>query len=172
VKLFCGVLSAGGVPWDEVRAALEAALGPADTVSDAIPFDFTGYYRDETGPAIVRRFVSFRDLADPAALAGAKIRTNALEAELARRYDLGVPRPVNLDPGYLEQAKLVLASTKNFAHRIYLRDGIWAEITLHFRDGAWQEHPWTFPDYRSPAYQRYFLELRERYRRQLRPGTP
>ena len=172
VKQFCGVLSAEGVPWDEVCAALESAFGPADSVSEAFPFDFTGYYREETGPAITRRFVSFRDLADPGALAAMKIRTNALEEEFATRLRLGVPRPVNLDPGYLEQAKVVLASTKNFAHRIYLRDGIWAEVTLHFQGGAWQEHPWTFPDFRSPGYRRWFEELRELYRRQLRAGAP
>ena len=171
VKLFCGVLSAAGVPWGDVRAALEAAFGPADSESEAFPFSFTEYYREETGPSITRRFLAFRDLADPAALAAMKIRTNALEEEFAARLQPGVPRPINLDPGYLEQAKVVLASTKNFAHRIYLRDGIWAEVTLHFQGGAWQEHPWTFPDFRSPGYRRWFAELREHYRRQLRAGA-
>jgi hypothetical protein len=74
-------------------------------------------------------------------------------------------RPLNLDPGYITLAKLVLASTKDFAHRLYLGRGIYAEITLHFRSGAWQPTQWTYPDYRRPDFQRFFVECRESLKR-------
>ena len=70
-------------------------------------------------------------------------------------------RPLNLDPGYITPAKLVLASTKDHAHRIYLRDGIYAEVTLSFRGRKWQPLEWTYPDYRRDDYQRFFTECRE-----------
>ena len=82
--------------------------------------------------------------------------------------DTSVTRPVNLDPGYIEHAKVILASTKNFYHRMYLARGIFGEVTMHFRDGAYEFFPWTYPDYKSAEYQRFFLELRDIYRQQLR----
>ena len=82
--------------------------------------------------------------------------------------DTTVKRPVNLDPGYLEHSKVILASTKNFYHRMYLCRGIFGEVTMHFRNGAYEFFPWTYPDYKSPEYQKFFLELRTIYREQLR----
>jgi hypothetical protein len=94
-------------------------------------------------------------------------KTNDLEEEL-RPLVGSVKRPVNLDPGYVENAKVVLASTKNFYHRIYLGRGIFAEVTMHFRNNTFQFFPWTYPDYQSREYQEFFLRVRHIYRSQLK----
>jgi len=172
VKYFCAVLYAEGCDWASLQALLEDRFGALDCCSEAIPFTFTDYYRQELGPKPRRRFVSFRELGDPDGLPELKRGTNSLEAELAAASPTGLPRPVNLDPGYLELGKLVLASTKNFAHRVYLRAGIWAEVTLCYRGGKWVSFPWTFSDYRSGAYHEFFLRLRDLYQQQLRLEKP
>ena len=109
-------------------------------------------------------FFSFTDLIDPSAIGHIKTKTNDLESGFAG----AMQRPVNLDPGYLEQSKIVLASTKNFSHRILISGGIYAEVTLLFQEGAWRVLPWTFPDYKSGRYDKYFSSLRDIYRRQLK----
>ena len=166
VKLFIGVLLSEARLIPEVEERLETSCGPIDSRSEVIPFDFTGYYRHETGPSIVRVFFSFERLIDAALLPEIKHRTNTMEAGFAQGAPL--KRPVNLDPGYLENAKVVLASTKNFYHRMYLGEGIFGEVTMHFKDGGFHFFPWTYPDYQSPSYQEFFLELRKIYRKQLR----
>lgn len=168
VRFFCGVLLNRDLPWETVRTAIQRELGEIGAESPAYPFESTDYYRDEIGGRIDRRFVTLRTLAPPDALADLKVRTNRLETELAGSLGAPWPRPVNLDPGYLEPAKLVLASTKNFYHRIFLRDGIYAEVTLHYRAGKWQTFPWTFPDFVKETYHGFFLRVRETYRRELR----
>jgi len=172
VKRFCGVLYAGAFPWEPIAERLAAVFGPIERLSEPLPFDFTDYYRDEMGPAVWRRFAAFAGLAAPGGLAAMKVAANRLEEELAAARATGLRRPVNLDPGYLEQAKIVLASTKNFAHRVYLADGIWGEVTLQWRDRHWEALPWTFPDYRTPVYQAFFTELRDAYRRELAQARP
>jgi hypothetical protein len=89
-------------------------------------------------------------------------------AELLRTPNTTIKRPVNLDPGYIEQAKVVLASTKNFYHRIYIGRGIFAEVTMHFKNNTYQFFPWTYPDYQSRDYQEFFLRTRQIFRSQLR----
>jgi hypothetical protein len=143
-----------------VRAELEACFGPADLQSPSMEFEFTRYYQPQMGEGLRRTFFSFARLIDPAELAGIKLATNAIE-ERYRDGGWPVGRPVNLDPGYLELGKLVLASTKNHCHRIYLRDGIYAEVTLVYRDKAFRGFEWTFPDYRTEEYHRFFLEARK-----------
>jgi hypothetical protein len=117
------------------------------------------------GSPIIRCFWAFTPLIAPSQIAEVKKTTNELEASLAAEYGR-VRRPVNLDPGYLEESKIVLASTKNFYHRILLADGIYGEVTLHFSAGSWQVFPWTFPDYRSGRYNYFFTRLRQAYREQ------
>jgi hypothetical protein len=112
------------------------------------------------GTDLKKQFVVFEQPIDPAALADIKRQTNAWEAEYAALGRHPEPRPLNLDPGYITAAKLVLASTKDHAHRIYLRDGIYAEVTLAYRDRRWQPHEWTYPDYRRDDYQQFFTDCR------------
>jgi hypothetical protein len=177
VKLICGLLCADKALLGRMQKRLEAEYGPIDVVADMQPFDFTHYYDDEMGEGLYRGFVSFRRLIDPGRLAEIKIATNEIEAccagdvrEGRESWTAAIPppaRPVNLDPGYLAPSKLILASMKDFSHRIYLRDGVYAEVTLQYRNG-WQSLPWTFPDYASGRYDEFFHQAREALRRQER----
>ncbi len=161
--LICGLL-AGRDDWlDRAARALAEEFGPIALDSGSMAFDFTDYYRREMGDGLLRRFVAPEGRFDPARLGEVKRRTHALEADLADALaGEGVPpRPVNLDPGYVEQGKLVLASLKNFAHRVYLGRGVYAEVTLQWRHGRWRSLPWTFPDYASGRYDRFLTDVRD-----------
>ena len=167
VKLFIGVLVSHKKLMPEVEHRLTAAYGPTDHRSGVIPFDFTDYYEAEMGDIIDLAFFSFERLIEADQLPEIKRQTNQLETGLAPMAS-SVKRPVNLDPGYLEHAKVVLASTKNFYHRIYLGGGIFGEVTMHFRNNTYQFFPWTYPDYQSKDYQEFFLRVRQIFRSQLR----
>jgi hypothetical protein len=172
VKLFVAILTSVQEMVPQAEERLAALYGPVDSRSGPYPFDSTRYYDAEMGSPLRRYFLSFADLIDPAEIGGIKIRTNELESFLASRCP-ALRRPVNLDPGYLEQSKIVLASTKNYFHRILLSEGIYAEVTLHFEQGRWRPFPWTFPDYKVERYHGYFSSLRDIYRSQLRDmGVP
>lgn len=166
VKLFTGVLTSRPEMLPELEQRLSALFGPVDTRGGPFSFDQTRYYDEEMGTPLCRYFFSFTPLIDAPQIAGIKVRTNELEAQFASRVP-GIRRPVNLDPGYLEESKIVLASTKNFFHRILISGSIYAEVTLHYQDKRWQSFPWTFPDYKSGLYDPYFLSLRTLYRSQL-----
>jgi hypothetical protein len=168
VKLFVGMLSAYPGAFADAESALADALGPVDLRSDLFAHEFTEYYRDEMGHPLVRYFIALRDLIAPDELAGIKRLTNEIENRMAGGSDWPVARPVNLDPGYIAPSKLVLASTKDFSHRIYLDDGIFAEITLLYKHGKWQDLEWTFPDFRTPAYHDFFTRVRARLMEQRR----
>jgi hypothetical protein len=166
VKLFVGVLTSVPETVPQAEDRLAQLFGPVDSRSQPFPFDLTNYYDETMGSPIYRHFLSFEELMEPSAIADAKVKTNSLESVLAREYR-NLERPINLDPGYLEQSKIVLASTKNYYHRILISCGIYAEVTLHFEDGGWRSFPWTFPDYKADRYHAFFTSLREIYRRQL-----
>lgn len=138
--------------------------------------DFTRYYDEEMGDALYKRFWIFERLVDPGSLADVKRQTNAWEEEIGRtlyaRGRAATPRPLNLDPGYLELGKLILASTKDHAHRIYLRDGIFAETTLMYAKKRWVSAPWTYPDYQDAKNQAFFTACREYLKERLRDKTP
>jgi hypothetical protein len=166
VKLFTGILTSIPEILPRAEERLVAHFGAVDSRSRQFIFDKTHYYDEEMGSPIYRYFLSFEKLMEPSAIAAAKIETNELESALASEYP-ELQRPINLDPGYLEQSKIVLASTKNYYHRILIAGGIYAEVTLHFEDGAWRAFPWTFPDYKTDHYHQFFASLRDLYRDQL-----
>ena len=166
VKLFVGVLTSLPEILPEVESQLTSLFGAIDERSDLIAFDCTTYYDDQMGHPIRRCFFGLVDLIPATEIAAIKIQTNDLEAKFQARHTQ-LPRPVNLDPGYMEQSKVVLASTKNFYHRLLIAEGIYAEVTLHFEAGAWRPFPWTFPDFRDGRYDAFFTALRRRYREQL-----
>ena len=164
VKLVVGMFSGNEALLGVARSHLEERFGPTDYQSHTLPFDHTDYYTPEFGPGLLREFTAFRDLIDPGALADVKLDTNALEQELAQFGK----RRINLDPGYVSLSKLVLATTKDHGHRVYLDKGIYAEITLRFKDKRFRPWEWTYPDYRTPEYLRIVEEIRGIYAAQLR----
>ncbi len=170
VKLFVGILSSIPEMMPDVERRLSSLFGPIDLRSEQFPFDSTPYYNAEMGQPLNRYFFGLADLIPPESIAPIKIRTNKLEAEFSGLRPR-VARPVNIDPGYLEESKIVLASTKNFSHRILVADGIYAEVTMQFESKEWRTLPWTFPDFRTGRYNAFFTALRNSYRRQLKTSN-
>ena len=163
VSLVVGMLSAFAEMFGRAEAAMSERFGNVARASEVMPFHFTGYYEPEMGANLLRKFIAFDRPVDAAELAGIKLWTNGVEAlfsEAAASQGLSVARPINLDPGYVAPSKLVLATTKDHAHRIYLGHGIHAEVTLTFLKGAFEPMPWTYPDYRTEAYRRFFEQVR------------
>lgn len=167
VKLFTGLLTSSPKILSRVEEDLRAEFGSTDLESDLMPFDFTDYYREKMGEGIQRKFMSFEKLIDPGKISEIKLIANEIEEKFSENLDVEVPRPINIDPGYVGLSKMVLASTKNYSHRIYLRDGIYAEVTLQYKDGCFQPLQWTYPDYRSDGYIEFFEKVRARYSEQL-----
>ena len=168
VKLIVGILAADR---NCLHAGVEAVIdkfGKTDLTSHVWPFAETDYYREQTGPTILRQFLCFEKLIHPEKLAKIKLKTNKLEKKLAKTLGIPLPRPVNIDPGIIEPGKLVLATTKNFSHRIYIGKRMYAEVTLTFSKGVWQAFDYTFPDYRTPHYHEFFNRARTRLLEQLR----
>ena len=168
VKLIVGILAAN---YECSSAALDALIdvfGKLDVVSDVWPFDQTDYYKDQAGEHILRQFVSIESLIAPGKLAKIKHKTNKLERKLAAKSGIPLPRPVNLDPGIIEPSKLILATTKNYSHRIYIGKKMYAEVTLIFDKGRWRPLPHTYPDYRRQCYFDFFDKVRTRLLEQLK----
>lgn len=168
VVRICAVFSRYAEARDWGLERLRQRWGEIEIASGDYAFDPGGYYQPAMGPGLRKRLVGFRDLADPASLADWKHETNRLEAEYARQSAVAQSRPLNLDPGYVTQAKLVLATTKDRDHRVYLRDGIFAEVTLAYTGGRWIWHRWTYPDYRSEMVLAFVARCREKLRAHLR----
>jgi hypothetical protein len=143
-------------------------FGPLQLASPRFPFHQTDYYRLTMGAGLLKQFLVPGELQDPGGLSAWKRQTNDWEEAYRSNAGKPEPRPLNLDPGYLSEDKLVLASTKNHAHRIYLGEGIYAEITLQFQGRRWQTCRWTYPDYCQPEYHDFFLQCRHWLRTKLR----
>jgi len=168
VKLIVGLLAQDPAWFDRVQGFLQPHYGEVDLASEVWPFDYTDYYTPEMGPNLQRQFLAFERLIDPAELVDVKLFTNDLEAQWAEPREGKLARRFNLDPGYVSLSKLVLATTKDHQHRLYLGRGIYAEVTLRFHRHAFQPWEWTYPDYGSEPYRQWFATVRARYREQLR----
>lgn len=167
-KLLCGLLTGDPDLLVTAQRRLAKHFGPIDFTSNIWPFTATDYYQPELGSDVKRQFAFFEQLISIERLAEIKRLTNDIETRICD--DLALPhtaRPVNIDPGYITMSKLVLATTKEQAHRIYLQRGIFAEVTLRFESGEWKSWPWTYPDYASDTYHCVFIEARERLKDQL-----
>ncbi len=162
VNLIIGIIYNKIKLFEDARRRLNRKFGEIDFESQIIDFNFTAYYEKEMGKNLKRRFLSFKNLIKPEELPGIKTYTNNLEERF--RMLTGSPcRNINLDPGYITCAKLVLATTKDYFHRIYLEKGIFAEITLCFRKGDFEAFEWTYPDYRTKEYKDIFNHIRRLY---------
>jgi len=163
IKLFAGILLAKSAPWEQTLSLLEKQWGSSDFIAAPLPFDFTNYYEPEMGRDLQRQFVSFGPLARAEDLPRYKLEANEIEVALL----VDNRRTVNIDVGYLDVHKIVLASTKEGPRRVYLGQGIWADLTLHYRKGAFHPFPWTFMDFKAGIYDATLLRMRELYKAQL-----
>ena len=166
VKLISSMFSSDGDLLAEVLGELSGKYGRADFISEFIPFDYTDYYAGEMGQTLIRRFVSFESLVRPDSLPAIKIFTNGIE----ERFLSDGKRMVNIDPGYISMYHLILATGKGYAHRPYLGDGIYADLTLIYKNRTFQTLEWTYPDYAGKAAMGMFNMIREKYLIQLKTG--
>ncbi len=164
VKPICSATFSRDVPLDAILSGIGPSMGEVDLKSAVFDFNFTDYYSDEMGTNLKKVFISIRDLMSPGDLVRLKLRSNELEGI----WSVAGRRRVNLDPGYVTSAKLVLASTKDFAHRIFLGGGIYGDVQLQYRHGAWHPEAWTFPDYRTGTALSFFEQVRDIFNRQER----
>lgn len=154
-------------------------FGRIDFKSPTIAFDHTDYYENELGKGLSRKFISFEDLIQPDTLPRIKIITNKIEKEVSKGLTSQLMfksfktygRRINIDPGYLNLAKLVLASTKDYKHRIYLGKGIYSEIALFYENRSFRPWDWTYPDYRTDEYIAIFHKIRDIYAAQIKPKS-
>lgn len=158
--------------WDRVASQ----LSPIAIISSVFPFTESQYYRSTMGDQLKKQFAILSNWYDPAELSGHKLMSHVWETDLAKSVSFDIERPLNIDPGYMSMTKLVLASMKNREHRIYLKDGIYAEVTLAFRDQKWQPLAWTYPDYQREDFRVFFGEGRKYLARKIacrrRSGSP
>jgi hypothetical protein len=150
--------------WPEVKSTLEQKFGKSDYESEYIPFTETSYYDSELGKPIFRKILAFERLLEQNRLPEIKLATNTLEEAYSREGK----RLFNLDPGFITHERLVLATGKNFTHRVYLDQGIWADLTLIYTRGGWQDMPWTFPDYSAQKTKIHLRGIRDIYSRQIK----
>jgi len=158
-KLFIGFIFNKDQIYIKTKHILEKKFGQSDFESPLLPFNHTRYYEREFGVNLKRKFLSFKKLIQPEKLSRIKIITNKIENRIAEQGK----RQINIDPGILTLSKVVLASTKDYKHRIYLAQGIYAEVTLYYRDKSFQPWEWTYPDYKTPGYIRIFNTIRGTY---------
>jgi hypothetical protein len=163
-KLVIGLFTKERALFEALVDELGSHFGPLDLVSPWMPFDYTSYYEQEMGRPLFRRLVVFKSLIAQIDLAGIKLRTNRLED----RYTQNERRRVNIDPGYLLNERFVLASGKNFSHRIYIGDRIYADLTLIYQRGAFEKLPWTYPDYADQPIIRFLVQARAKYAADLK----
>ena len=166
VKLICGIISSEERFFGKAEEYLIRLYGPLDLNSPLFPFDFTDYYEKEMGSELTRKFLSFAHLISPEALSEIKIRTNALEEEIREEMKQN-RRVVNLDPGYLTTSALIMATAKDFAHRVPLQEGIYAHLELLFGKNEVRTLDWTYPDFKTEGYQKFFLDVRRIYLSQV-----
>jgi hypothetical protein len=167
VLLILAAFSRYGEALDWARQTAEEAWGPVALASERFEHCETNYYEASMGKDLQKCFLAFEALIDPAELVLCKETSGRWETAYQQLGRHPEPRPLNLDPGYLTQAKLVLATTKDRDHRIYLDRGIYAEVTLHYQRGAWQSRPWTYPDYQRADYHEFFMRCREFLRQRI-----
>ncbi len=163
VKLFSGIIYGNEEIYRETKEKLEHMFSPIDLETEPFNFDFTTYYNREMGSPLYRRFISFEALISPEELPGIKHLTNKIEIETS----INGNRVVNLDPGYLSEANVIIATTKNHYHRVPLRKGIYAHMEYVIKKKKPVPLEWTYPDFKSPQYMDFFEKLIPIYKQNL-----
>lgn len=162
VKFFIAVLGRDEELIKQALTELCAVYGAVDLTSPTYEFTHTSYYAEEMGAGLNRYFFAFEKLGEPQELAPFKL----LAAQIEEKLGVAGKRTINLDPGFLDYNKIVLASFKNGGQKIYLRDGVFADMVLMYTKGHFQAFAWTFPDFGTGRYEKFLLELRRRYKAQ------
>ena len=163
VQLLVGVIYSAADLLRPLEECMVERIGPIECKSAVYDFDVTDYYREEMGTDLGRVFYAFRNLIDPAEIVGVKIAAELIE----QAYAKGGRRRVNLDPGYMDFYKLVLASNKFLGHKVYLGKGVYADPTLYY-DRGWKPYEWGFPDFKSGRYDAFLTAVREGYKAKIR----
>ncbi len=163
VKLIMAVFGNRLDLFPKIETELQKQYGKIDFVSPFFEFDYTDYYQDEMGLGLKKKFISFERLVRLEQISPIKVFTNDLE----RKYSVENKRTINIDPGYISNSQLVLASSKNYYHRIYSGQGIYLEVTLFYKEKTFQSLPWTYPDYKVESSINVFNKIREIYRKQI-----
>lgn len=163
-KLIIGLFTRKLEVMTAVVAELLNGFGPIDLVSPIFPFDFTTYYEKEMGSPLFRRIIVFKSLIQQEDLAAVKLRTNEIERVFAEDGN----RQINIDPGYLLMERLVLATGKNYVHRIYIGKGIYADLTLIYQKNSYHVLPWTYPDYAHDTIRSFLSLVRNKYLEDLK----
>lgn len=166
VKLVAAVLKTPDAPFDSARKAMAAQWGAIDFEGEDCPFDMTDYYEPEMGKGLARRWLAFAQLKLPApeTLAAMKHQAFSLEQSFAQDGR----RTINIDVGYMDTNKVVLASFKYMAQKMFIGQGIWADPVCYYRKGRFEPFPWSFLDFKAKCYDKVLVAIREQYKRQLR----
>jgi len=158
-KLVIGLIMKDRALFEPLSAELSAGFGAVDIISSWMAFDYTAYYEPEMGTPLFRRMLTYKKLINQDELPEIKLATNRLEQSRAQNGR----RRVNIDPGYLLYERFVLASGKNFSHRIYIGRNIYADLTLIYQRGGFAKLPWTYPDYADQPMLEFLSRVRRKY---------
>lgn len=165
VKVFVGMVSSDAALFEEVGAKLEDTLGPSDMRSPVWSWNHTNYYLKEMGSGLKRQFIFFKRLVNPGIMPDLKLKT----IEMENMYiNANGGRKINLDPGYLDSARVLLVSSKDFSHRVYIGKGVYGEVTLVYSGNDFQILPYTYPDFRLREYRDLFKEARRLYQTEMK----
>lgn len=165
VKYFTAITFEPTAPVEKAKEWLETIFSDIEDISPCYNFDhFTSYYHEEMGTGLQKQIVSFKSLKPAEILPECKLATNEIESHFLSKRG----RRLNLDPGYICAAKMILATTKDYDHRLYLHRGIFGDVHLRFRQGHFQPAEWTYPDYRQPQIILFFEQVRKNYLQQLK----
>ena len=168
VVRFCAIITRHDAARQWAMKRLADQWGAATVSSCEIPFEAGGYYTPSMGSDLQKTLITSAGFVDPAGLADWKNTTNRWEQDYIDASEHQEQRPLNLDPGYMTQAKLVLATTKDRDHRLYLRDGMFAEVTLTYVGKVWEHHRWSYPSYRTEAVAQFANRCRQNLRQHLK----
>jgi len=171
VKLIIGILAKNKKLFDTIEEFFVREFGEIDYRSPILLFGHTSYYESEMGQPLKRRFLAFKKLIRPERISAIKALTNSIEERFAIQKKGLLNRRINIDPGYVSDSKLVLATTKDYYHRIYLNKGIYVEVTLFWEKGGFKPFEWTYPDYKTPEYIDILDTIRNSYMDERRNGA-
>lgn len=152
VKLVIGMLAKNKKLFDRIEEFFIKEFGEIDFKSPVVSFEYTDYYKPEMGGPLKKKFISFKRPIAPEDISKIKVITNSLEKKFSKQKKTSLCRQINIDPGYISDSKFILATTKDYFHRIYLARGMYAEVTLAWKNGSFKPFEWTYTDYKTKEY--------------------